>query len=472
ALLTIVWMSPEPVIVLPRPAGWILAGILLLAIVTPSAARVWQLVPGGGDAPSIQAAIDLAAEGDTLDLAPGFYSEPTSVVNKTLLIRGAGMDATSLSGDLDGHTVALRGGNNFTEIRDLTIQDGSAKSLGDLDGGIYGGGVLGEEAFFALVRCRIASNSCESLGGGVYATSVPFQPGSGNTIPRDARAMTRRPTSPRAAGNPAITRDHVLLSDCRIESNFGGSEGGGICMELAWFRIENCRVQGNFAGQGGGISIINSVGEVTGCLIDDNEGLLDGGGIKLDTALALPPPTVRVSHCMVRPAAPSRSSDAPTRRSTRAAAIISARTPRRRWRGAPRRRTTRWARPSSAIRPPLTGDSARTRRRPWSVPASVRIAARSISGAPATTAPRPYFPPPGVRSRVAFAEAAGRRHEDQDRHHGKEVARPSQEAQVHRHPEPDGEEAETNGGMVTSTHDGQRHQPPQGHVQQLVQGEE
>ena len=292
-------MSPEPVIVLPRPAGWILAGILLLAIVTPSAARVWQLVPGGGDAPSIQAAIDLAAEGDTLDLAPGFYSEPTSVVNKTLLIRGAGMDATSLSGDLDGHTVALRGGNNFTEIRDLTIQDGSAKSLGDLDGGIYGGGVLGEEAFFALVRCRIASNSCESLGGGVYATSVPFQPGSGNTIPRDARAMTRRPTSPRAAGNPAITRDHVLLSDCRIESNFGGSEGGGICMELAWFRIENCRVQGNFAGQGGGISIINSVGEVTGCLIDDNEGLLDGGGIKLDTALALPPPTVRVSHCTI-----------------------------------------------------------------------------------------------------------------------------------------------------------------------------
>ncbi|MDZ4806202.1 MAG: right-handed parallel beta-helix repeat-containing protein [Candidatus Eisenbacteria bacterium] len=292
-------MSPEPIIAIPRRAAWILAGLFLLAGARDAPARVWQLVPGGGDASAIQIAVEFAADGDTIDLAPGFYSEATSVVNKTLLIRGAGLDVTTLSLGGHGHTVALRGANNFTELRDLTIQDGSANSRGDLLGGIYGGGVLGEEAYFALIRCRIASNSCESLGGGIYATAVSFDHESGNSPRRGPRSPGHRPV-PRPGTNPlGIIRDHVLLSECLIESNFGGSEGGGICMELAFFRIVDCVIRGNFAGQGGGVALINSVGEMTGCLIDNNEALLDGGGVKLDTGLAMPPPTVRVSQCTI-----------------------------------------------------------------------------------------------------------------------------------------------------------------------------
>ncbi len=277
----------------------VLAGLVTLGYSSTVSARIWRLVPGGGDAVSIQAAVNLAADGDTLDLAPGFYREPTSVIGKTLLIQGAGIDVTTLSLGTYGHTVALRGANNYTELRDLTIQDGAANSPGDPFGGIYGGGVLGEEAFFALTRCRIASNSCGSLGGGVYATSVSFDHESGN----DARQASgaRRPVSlmesPRAkASGP---RNQIILRDCLIESNFGGSEGGGICMEQAWFSIVDCVFRENFAGQGGGVSIINSVGEVTGCLIDNNEALLDGGGVKLDTAVALPPPTLIVSYCTI-----------------------------------------------------------------------------------------------------------------------------------------------------------------------------
>jgi len=299
ALLTMVWMSPDSTTAPLRHAASLLFGLLTLLGAGPASARVWQLVPGGGDAATIQAAVDSAADGDTLDLAPGFYPESISVVNKTLLIRGAGIDVTTLSLGTHGHTVALRGANNYTELRDLTIQDGNANSRGDLLGGIYGGGVLGEEAFFALVRCRIASNSCESLGGGVYATAVPFNHEPGTSSP--GRLAGQKSGSP-ADGARQPTgglRTQVILRECLIESNFGGSEGGGVCMELAWFSIVDCVFRGNFAGQGGGLAIINSVGEVTGCLIDNNEAILDGGGVKLDTAVALPPPTVIVSYCTI-----------------------------------------------------------------------------------------------------------------------------------------------------------------------------
>lgn len=252
-------------------------------------ARTWQLrADGTGDAPTIQSAVDQATDGDTLDLAPGFYSQKTSIVNKTLLVRGAGMHATTLSTPTPGHVVALRGGANFTELRDLSITGGNANALGDPLGGIYGGGVLGEEATFALVRCRLANNSCGSLGGGLYATALPFDGvpdlareasarGAARLLPRSARP------SARPGGLPV--RDAILIEDCLFEDNFAGSEGGGFCFELAVFRVVNCVVRDNFAGIAGGGAALNAYGEVTGTLFAGNEGLLDAGGLKFDSLL-------------------------------------------------------------------------------------------------------------------------------------------------------------------------------------------
>jgi hypothetical protein len=266
-------------------AALLLAAALALAAATPAAARIWRLNPdGSGDAPTIQAAVDQASDGDTLDLAPGFYSQKTSIVNKTLLVRGAGIDVTTLSAPSPGHVVALRGGANFTELRDLTITGGNANNLGDPLGGIYGGGVLGEEAHFALVRCRLANNSCGSLGGGLYATSLPFDGVPDAPGRRAFGALERRARGPAPPGGlPA--RDAILVEACVFENNFAGSEGGGFCFELAWFQVVNCTVRGNFAGIAGGGALLNAIGEVTGSLVVANEGLLDAGGLKLDGSL-------------------------------------------------------------------------------------------------------------------------------------------------------------------------------------------
>src|SRR5690349_2121736 len=111
-LLTIVWMSPAVVIRSPlRALAPGLVAILAAFVPAPAAARTWHLTPGGGDAPTIQSAIDQSDDGDTLALATGFYSERIRIVNKTLLVQGAGMERTTLSGtDLQsahGHAVEL-----------------------------------------------------------------------------------------------------------------------------------------------------------------------------------------------------------------------------------------------------------------------------------------------------------------------------------------------------------------------------
>jgi len=251
------------------------------------AARTWHLTPGGGDAPTIQVAIDSAANGDTLLLATGIYSEQSRIVNKTLFVFGAGIERTTLSGGAlggqHGHTLQIRGADNYTEVHDLTIRDGNANSDGDIDGGREGGGVLGVEAFFALIGCRIVDNSSSGLGGGLYATSLPLvQPPGASRSLRPPRARVPGP------------RDEILVQECIFENNFGGSEGGGACFRQAWFRVVDCTFRHNFSGQGGGMAVINAVGSVSLSLFLDNEGLLDGGGLILHTGLALPPPTVRI----------------------------------------------------------------------------------------------------------------------------------------------------------------------------------
>ncbi|HEX7878812.1 MAG TPA: right-handed parallel beta-helix repeat-containing protein [Candidatus Eisenbacteria bacterium] len=291
-------MTPASAIPLPccrRARGpCALAVVLALAAMLtgspPARARTWHLTPGGGDAVSIQAAIDSAADGDTLLLATGIYSERSRIVNKTLYMFGAGVERTTLDGGAQvgehGHTLQIRGTGNYSEVRDLTIRDGNANSPQDIDGGEYGGGVLGVEANFAIIGCRFLDNSCSSLGGGLFATSLPL-------IQLSHAGGGSRSTGPRRA-QVAGPRDEILVQDCLFENNFGGSEGGGVCFDQAYFRVVNCTFRHNFSGQGGGAAIINAVGSVSLSLFVDNEAILDGGGLQIMTGLALPPPTIRI----------------------------------------------------------------------------------------------------------------------------------------------------------------------------------
>jgi hypothetical protein len=90
--------------------GSLLAGALAFvgaAALSGAGGQVWH-VPG--DFPTIQAAVDAAAEGDTILVAPGVYSENVVVSTSRLELRGAGpVSPVERPGVSDGENVILDG---------------------------------------------------------------------------------------------------------------------------------------------------------------------------------------------------------------------------------------------------------------------------------------------------------------------------------------------------------------------------
>jgi hypothetical protein len=67
---------------------WLL--VLLLALPTRSFARTWHvLADGTGDAPSVRAAVDRAAIGDTIVVGPGQYRESIGFLGTGVVIRAS-----------------------------------------------------------------------------------------------------------------------------------------------------------------------------------------------------------------------------------------------------------------------------------------------------------------------------------------------------------------------------------------------
>ncbi|MBZ0269229.1 hypothetical protein K8I85_13830, partial [bacterium] len=68
----------------------ILAATAAFAAASPSVATTWHVAPdGSGDAPSIHAAIQAAAPGDTVEAACGIYYEHDIELKGGVVLRGA-----------------------------------------------------------------------------------------------------------------------------------------------------------------------------------------------------------------------------------------------------------------------------------------------------------------------------------------------------------------------------------------------
>ncbi len=145
---------------------------------------------------SLQAAVDAAADGDTILVAPGVY-EPVATFNKPLLIASVdGAAATVIDGGcvLRGATLGNDAWQTNTVLRGFTVRNGCAA---------FGGGALGG----TLEGCRLDGNLALE-GGGAYGST---------------------------------------LIDCLLLSNLA-AYGGGACEA----RLFNCTVEGNVAEIAGG----------------------------------------------------------------------------------------------------------------------------------------------------------------------------------------------------------------------------
>lgn len=217
-------------------------GITLFA--SMSYAATYRVCASGGTFPTIQAAINAAASGDTILVCPGGYPENISFLGKSITVQSEeGPSATIIDGGQAGSVVSFVSGETVQAVLNgFTITNGSAAS----GGGIYATGSPTVKNCIITGNNATRANGVGGSGGGLYL-----------------------------AGSAAIV-------DCVISNNDAAVNGGGIEVRPSGTTITRCSVSGNHAGYGGGGIHLYSPAVVDSCSITGNSANSGGGGIAVE----------------------------------------------------------------------------------------------------------------------------------------------------------------------------------------------
>jgi len=187
---------------------------------------------------SIQAAIDVAADGDEIVVHPGIYDEMIDLLGKAIIVRSSdGPDPTMIHAHDEGTVVScISGEGPATILEGLTITGGYAGAAG---------GLLNVSSSPTVTNCVFVSNIA-SVGG----------------------AMTNTHSSP-------------VIIGCSFVENGAYNHGGAIYNEWSAPMVIDCQFTDNgaFVGVGGGVSSIDSAPLLERCTFNANWAIESGGAI-------------------------------------------------------------------------------------------------------------------------------------------------------------------------------------------------
>lgn len=183
---------------------------------------------------NIQAAIDAAANGDEILVAPGIYYQHGAPVyiEKNLTLRSTHRREAIIDAEELDRGMFIYGTNSLVE--GFTIRNGFVDGLG-----VGGGAIIGENN--TLRDCLVVGNQAY-WGGGVF---VQFS---------------------------------AIVENCTIQSNLATEAGGGACFSISPGLIRNSIVCDNVASNHGGGVYYYYEGTVSNCWISGNRTYFGNGG--------------------------------------------------------------------------------------------------------------------------------------------------------------------------------------------------
>ncbi|MEQ8763974.1 MAG: right-handed parallel beta-helix repeat-containing protein [Planctomycetota bacterium] len=308
-----------------------LAGLIWLALGSIAIADTYYVdvnAAGGGDgsqlAPyqTIQAAINAASTGDTIEIAAGSYQQGQLTCSKGLTLRGAGSSATILDGDdtnrilyadaisgvltieamtlTNGRSSVGQGGGLYLRNGTVTIQDCviSNHTAEDSDSDATGGAILASQVNLTLTRCVISGCSVSAPGGiDGFAHGGALYCYEGTTSLEDCELTGN--TSTWNGGAIEGNNTTLTVSGCTFQDNQATGFAGG-ALELincGGAIITRARFLGNQANaESGAVDLYSSSATIENCLFAGNLTTLNTAGVAVTTDSGA---TATLRHCTI-----------------------------------------------------------------------------------------------------------------------------------------------------------------------------
>jgi parallel beta-helix repeat protein len=282
-----------------------LAGQNSVPVLAAPSATTWHVSTTGNDVNNCQttgtacatigAAIDKAADGDTIEIAAGTYHEHDVQISKQLTLNGAGAAATIVDADAAGRgfevtsivilsnlrlqngltpsgalfassggAVFVNGGAQLT-LRNVTLIDNHAVGSG---GAIFNIGKL------TLENTEVLSNTADGAGGGLYNYNIGVMTVTQSSVAHNTALAYE------SGGGIYASGAGVSVFSSTIAYNTGATFGGGMVVSMNGATVLNgVTLSGNQATSGAALFSSQGVITATNTTVSGNNASNNYGGI-------------------------------------------------------------------------------------------------------------------------------------------------------------------------------------------------